>query len=237
MEKTINSQVFTSASFAQATIFCSSFKFLEMIIAMVTGSSWKRSCRQTDDGCRLERVNLWPLGGGGVSDLQVPLDLAEVVLLQEVALQSEAAVLVVQLRQQVVEADGGQRVLHRHRIPDDEQEETTWRLRFGREEHRSSSFSNYRSFLFWCIFHPLLICCHSNMVFYNLEQLINIWKTVFPLKFVAKTFSFTLGSIKFQGLFSFLTGKFKHFKVSLQTFPATNLGDKNIKMNLKHNNV
>lgn len=54
---------------------------------------------------------------GDGSDLQVPLDFADVVLQQEVVLQREAAVLVVQLSQQVVEADGGQRVLHRHRIP------------------------------------------------------------------------------------------------------------------------
>lgn len=52
------------------------------------------------------------------SDLQVPLDLADVVLQQEVVLQGEAAVLVVQLGQEVVEADGGQRVLHGHRVPE-----------------------------------------------------------------------------------------------------------------------
>lgn len=53
------------------------------------------------------------------SDLQVPLDLADVVLQQEVVLQSKAAVLVVQLSQQVVKANSGQRVLYRHSVPDE----------------------------------------------------------------------------------------------------------------------
>lgn len=43
------------------------------------------------------------------------------MLQQEVVLQSEAAVLVVQLSEKVVETNGGQRVLHGHRVP----EETT----------------------------------------------------------------------------------------------------------------
>lgn len=37
---------FTSALLAAARIFCSSFRFLEMIMAMLTGSSWKRSWRE-----------------------------------------------------------------------------------------------------------------------------------------------------------------------------------------------
>lgn len=49
--------------------------------------------------------------------LQVPLDLSDVVLLQELVLQGEAAVLVVQLGQEVVEPNPSQRVLHRHRFP------------------------------------------------------------------------------------------------------------------------
>lgn len=52
------------------------------------------------------------------SHLQVPLDLTDVVLQQQVVILGEAAVLVVQLSQQVVEANGGQRVLHRHRVPE-----------------------------------------------------------------------------------------------------------------------
>lgn len=39
------------------------------------------------------------------------------MLQQEVVLQGEAAVLVVQLSQEVVEANGGQRVLHGHCFP------------------------------------------------------------------------------------------------------------------------
>lgn len=53
------------------------------------------------------------------SDLQVPLDLADVVLQQEVVLQGEAAVLIVQLSQEVVEPNSGQRVLNRHRVPEE----------------------------------------------------------------------------------------------------------------------
>lgn len=41
--------------------------------------------------------------------LQVALALPDVVLQQEVVLQGKAAVLIVQLRQQVVETDGGER--------------------------------------------------------------------------------------------------------------------------------
>lgn len=58
-------------------------------------------------------------------DLQVPLDLADVVLQQEVVLQGEAAVLVVQLSQQVVEANGGQRVLKGDRVPEEAEDRTT----------------------------------------------------------------------------------------------------------------
>lgn len=53
------------------------------------------------------------------SDLQVPLDLADVVLQQEVVLQGEAAVLVVQLSQEVMEPNCCQRFLHRHRFPEE----------------------------------------------------------------------------------------------------------------------
>lgn len=53
------------------------------------------------------------------SDLQVPLDLADVVLQEEVVLQSEATVLVVQLGQKVVETNGSQRVLDGHRVPEE----------------------------------------------------------------------------------------------------------------------
>ena len=40
------------------------------------------------------------------------------MLQQEIVLQGEAAVLVVQLSQEVVEADCGQRVLDRNRVPE-----------------------------------------------------------------------------------------------------------------------
>lgn len=47
------------------------------------------------------------------ADLQVAFDLADIVLIQEVLLHGEAAVLVVQLRQKVMEPHRGQRlVLH-----------------------------------------------------------------------------------------------------------------------------
>lgn len=36
---------FTSVLFAVSRILCSSFRFLEIIMAMCTGSSWNRSCR------------------------------------------------------------------------------------------------------------------------------------------------------------------------------------------------
>lgn len=52
-----------------------------------------------------------------VTDLQVPLDLADVVLEQEVVVEREAAVLVVQLGQQLMEANSSQRTLNRHCIP------------------------------------------------------------------------------------------------------------------------
>lgn len=51
------------------------------------------------------------------SHLQVSLDLADVVLLQELALQGEATVLVIQLSQEVVESNPSQGVLHRHGFP------------------------------------------------------------------------------------------------------------------------
>lgn len=41
------------------------------------------------------------------------------MLEQEVALKGEAAVLIIQLSQEVVEPNRGQRVLHRHGFPDD----------------------------------------------------------------------------------------------------------------------
>lgn len=41
------------------------------------------------------------------------------MLQQEVVLQGEAAVLVVQLSQEVVEANGGQRVLEGDRVPEE----------------------------------------------------------------------------------------------------------------------
>ncbi len=55
------------------------------------------------------------------SNLQVPLDLADVVLQQEVVLQGKAAVLVIQLSQKVVEPNSSQRVLKRHRVPEEAQ--------------------------------------------------------------------------------------------------------------------
>lgn len=68
------------------------------------------------------------------SDLQVPLDLADVVLQQEVVLQGEAAVLVVQLSQEVVEPNCCQRVLHRHRFPEEGHSNI-----FNREETEKTS--------------------------------------------------------------------------------------------------
>lgn len=66
--------------------------------------------------------------------LQVPLNLADVVLQQEVVLQSEAAVLVIQLSEEVVETDGGQRVLHGHRVPEETtlSLEVTWTIKMKR---------------------------------------------------------------------------------------------------------
>lgn len=47
---------FTSILFAEARIFCSSFRFLEMIMAMWTGSSWNRSWR--DVGLTLDDIRI-----------------------------------------------------------------------------------------------------------------------------------------------------------------------------------
>lgn len=46
-------QSFTSMLLAVARIFCSSFRFLEMIMAMLTGSSWNRSWRDNESTFRV----------------------------------------------------------------------------------------------------------------------------------------------------------------------------------------
>lgn len=80
MVRKINTQIFfllelwgfTSTLLAIARIFCSSFRFLQMIMAMCTGSSWKRSWRwitrpqlletiQTNSGTTARPGN-WPVG-------------------------------------------------------------------------------------------------------------------------------------------------------------------------------
>lgn len=46
-------QSFTSMLLAVARIFCSSFRFREMIMAMLTGSSWNRSWRESESTFRV----------------------------------------------------------------------------------------------------------------------------------------------------------------------------------------
>lgn len=99
-----------------------------MIMAMCTGSSWKRSCSDIHSNQsktlylqqtaqpkkkreRNQQKHKLP------SYLQVPLDLSDIVLQQELVLQGETTVLVIQLSQEVVESDPRQRVLHRHCFP------------------------------------------------------------------------------------------------------------------------
>lgn len=97
-----------------------------MIMAMCTGSSWKRSCRDihSNQSKILEvQQNAQPKKERNQqkhelpSHLQVPLDLSDIVLQQELVLQGETTVLVIQLSQEVVESNPSQRVLQRHRFP------------------------------------------------------------------------------------------------------------------------
>lgn len=123
----------TSDCWAAARIFLSSLRFLLMIIAMVTGLSWKRlwntrfgltqaqslaCCNLFFLNCLLlndsEAVTQMLKGNGHVTScrhLQVPLDLADVVLVQEVFLHRKAAVLVIQLGQKIMKPHGGQRLI------------------------------------------------------------------------------------------------------------------------------
>lgn len=58
---------------------------------------------------RVEKTLVETRGPGPRSHLKVALAFPDVVLQQEVIFQREAAVLIVQLRQEVVEKDGGER--------------------------------------------------------------------------------------------------------------------------------